>query len=221
MPEISFARGDVLLRGTATGTGPAVLLLHAGGEDRSVWTPIAQILSDRGLRTVAYDLRGHGDSSGEARALQPIAADVSAMIRREPAPILVVGASLGGLAAIAALADPATAQAVTGLVLVDVVPNPDAARVRAWLDARGLRDHSTDLVEDILAQSAALLATATTLTLPIKLVRAGPTSPLTDAEADAFHTAVPTLTVAHLPTAGHLIARDAPEALAHLIAASM
>lgn len=218
MTEISLARGDLQLHGTATGTGPTVLLLHAGGEERSVWTPIADVLSHHGLRTVAYDLRGHGASEGEASALHPIAEDVTAMIRREPAPVVVVGASLGGLAAIASLADPTTAQAVAGLILVDVAPNPDAPRVRAWLDDRGLRDHSTDLVEDILDQSPALLATASDLTLPIMLVRAGPTSPLTDDEADRFHAAVPTLTVVHLPEAGHLIARDAPTKLANIIA---
>ncbi|MEU4394293.1 alpha/beta hydrolase [Kribbella sp. NPDC023855] len=218
MTELSLARGDARLRGTATGTGPTVLLLHAGGEERSVWTPIADILNRRGLRTVAYDLRGHGASSGEASALHPIAADVTAMIRREPGPVVVVGASLGGLAAIASLADPATAQAVAGLILVDVVPNPDGPRVRAWLDDRGLRHHSSDLVDDILKQSPALLATAAGLALPIMLIRAGPTSPLTDPEADHFHAAVPTLTIAHLPAAGHLIARDTPDQLAHLIA---
>lgn len=216
MTEISFVHGDVQLCGTAAGSGPTVLLLHAGGEERGVWAPIADVLTRRGLRAVAYDLRGHGASSGEAKALHPIAADVTAMIRREPAPVVVVGASLGGLAAIASLADPTTAQAVAGLILVDVVPNPDPPRVRAWLDDRGLRHH-TDLVDDIFDQCPALLATATDLTVPIMLVRAGPTSPLTDAEADHFRAAVPTLTITHIPTAGHLIARDAPAHLANLI----
>lgn len=217
MTELSLARGGVRLRGTTSGTGPAVLLLHAGGEQRGVWAPIAGVLHRHGLRAVAYDLRGHGASSGEAKALHPIAADVTAMIGREPAPVVVVGASLGGLAAIVSLADPATAQAVAGLILVDVVPITDGPSVRAWLEGRGLRDH-TDLVDDILAQTPALLATASDLTVPIMLVRAGPASPLTDAEADRFLAAVPTLTIAHIPTAGHLIARDTPDQLANLIA---
>jgi pimeloyl-ACP methyl ester carboxylesterase len=140
------------------------------------------------------------------------------MIRHEQAPVVVVGASLGGLAAIAALADPQTARAVAGLILVDVLPNPDPARVRAWLDERGLRNQHDELVEDILDQGPQLLATAAKLELPILLVRAGPTSPLTDAEVDAFRAANPTAAVAQVPDAGHLIARDAPAELAHLIA---
>ena len=130
MTEVAVFRDDVTLRGTATGTGPSVLLLHAGGEHRGVWTPVAAVLTQRGLRTVAFDLRGHGDSPGPATALREIAEDVTAMIRREPAPVVVAGASLGGLAAIVALADPSAARHVAGLVLVDVVPDPDPARTR-------------------------------------------------------------------------------------------
>ncbi len=204
-------RGGARLHGTATGSGPTVLLLHAGGENRSVWTPIADILSQHGLRAVAFDLRGHGASSGQATTLEVIADDVTAMIRHEPAPLVVVGASLGGLAAIASL--PHTAPDIAGLILVDVVPQPDSTRVRAWLDERGLRNEHPELVDNILAHGTE----PPTIDVPVLLVRAGPTSPLTDADVHRFRTTNPTLTVAHLPTAGHLIARDTPTALAHLI----
>src|SRR4051794_3008043 len=136
MTELTLTRPDAHLRGTATGAGPTVLLLHAGGEDRGVWVPITTTLSQHDLRTVAYDLRGHGDSSGEAAKPGPIAADVTAMIHSEPPPVVVVGASLGGLAATVSLANPVVARAVAGLILVDVVPDPDPVRVRAWLDDR-------------------------------------------------------------------------------------
>lgn len=211
MPEVVLARGDVHLRGTATGSGPTVLLLHAGAENRGVWTPVAAVLNQRGLRTVAFDLRGHGASSGQATTLEEIADDVTAMIRHEPAPMVVVGASLGGLAAIASL--PHTARDVAGLILVDVVPIPDSAHVRAWLEGQGLRDEYSELVDYILAHGTE----PPTLDVPVLLVRAGPTSPLTDAAVDRFRTANPAMTVAHLPTAGHLIAQEAPADLADLI----
>jgi len=217
MPEVVITRGDVTLRGTATGAGPTVLLLHAGGEQRDVWTPVAAALRERGLRTVAVDLRGHGASSGRATTLRAIADDVTAMIRREPAPVVVVGASLGGLATIASLADPATARQVAGLILVDVVPDPDPAKVRAWLDDRGLRHERTEIVEDILSRGAELLAAATKIEPPILLVRGGPSSPLTDAEVDRFRAVNPAVTVARVPGAGHLVARDAPVELASIV----
>lgn len=218
--EVALARGDVTLRGTVTGTGPTILLLHAGGERRGVWTPIATMLGRRELRTVAFDLRGHGDSPGPATTLRTIAGDVTAMIRREPAPVVVVGASLGGLAAIAALADPPTARHVAGLVLVDVVPDPDPARTRAWFDDRGLRHsrhYRAELVEDIFQRGPELLATATTIDLPILVVRGG-RSPISDTDVDRFRRANPAVTVAGVAAAGHLVARDAPNDLGRIIA---
>ena len=218
MTEVALTRGEVTLRGTVAGAGPTVLLLHAGGEQRGVWTPIAAVLSRRGLRTVAFDLRGHGASSGRAMTLGAIADDVTVMIRDQPAPVVVVGASLGGLAAIASLADVRTARQVAGLILVDVVPDPDPARVRAWLAERGLRHDRAELVEDILERGPDLLATAMTIELPILLVRGGPRSPLTGAEVDRFRAAGRAVTVARVPSAGHLIAHDAPDELARIIA---
>ncbi|MEU0090416.1 alpha/beta hydrolase [Kribbella sp. NPDC006257] len=210
---ITLDRGDAQLHGTVSGTGPTVVLLHAGGEERSVWAPVAAALP---LRSVAYDLRGHGSSTGVANRLQPLAADVTAMIRREPAPVVVVGASLGGLAAIASLGE--SPQDVAGLILVDVVPDPDAAKVRAWLDVRGLRDHRAELVEDIFEHSHELLAAAANLAVPILLVRGGPSSPLGDPEVERFRAANPAVVVTRVPGAGHLVARDAPDELARIIA---
>ncbi|WP_228539510.1 alpha/beta fold hydrolase [Nocardia sp. XZ_19_385] len=217
MPMIEFALDDVTLHATVTGTGPTVLLLHAGGERRGVWAPVAARMALRGLRTVAFDLRGHGESSGRATTLRAVADDVIEMVIREQAPIVVVGASLGGLAAIAALAEPAVAQRVTGLVLVDVVPDADPDRIRRWRDDHGLREHFTELVADILGPGANLLSGAATLDLPILLIRAGKQSPLSDADVDRFRATNPRVALAHVPEAGHLIARDAPAELARLV----
>ncbi|KZB80213.1 alpha/beta fold hydrolase [Amycolatopsis regifaucium] len=215
--EIRLDLGEVVLQGTVTGTGPTVLLLHAGGERRGVWAPVAEVLAGHGLRTVAFDLRGHGDSTGRATTLRALARDVVGMIGREPAPIVLVGASVGGLAAIAALADPAVAARVSCLVLVDVVPDPAPARVRSWLDFRGLGGRSTQLVEDVLGSGAALLATAGALDMPILVVHGGRDSPLSEADLRRLRAANRRVTVARVPAAGHLVARDAPEELARLV----
>jgi pimeloyl-ACP methyl ester carboxylesterase len=42
--------------------GPPLLLLHALGEDRGSWRAVAAALAADGWRTLALDLRGHGDS---------------------------------------------------------------------------------------------------------------------------------------------------------------
>jgi pimeloyl-ACP methyl ester carboxylesterase len=220
MTEVALELGEVTLRATVTGAGPTVLLLHAGEERRGVWAPVAERLTTLRtgtLRTVAVDQRGHGDSPGPATTLREFADDVIAMVAREPAPVVIVGASLGGLAAIAALADPDTARRVAGLVLVDVVPGFDPARVRSWLDERGLRDRHPELVADIFAAGPELLATAGALELPILLVR-GERSPLHDVDEDRLRAANPRVTTTHVPGAGHLVASDAPAELARIVA---
>ncbi|WP_410664896.1 alpha/beta fold hydrolase [Amycolatopsis sp. lyj-84] len=219
MTEISLDLGEVTLQGTVTGTGPTVLLLHAGGERREVWEPVAATLARRGLRAVAFDLRGHGGSSGRATTLRTLADDVVAMIGSQPGPIVLVGASIGGLAAIAALADPAVADRAAGLVLVDVVPDVPPARARSWLDFHGFGGRYTRLVDDVLGSGAALFATAGALDLPILVVHGGQGSPLDDSDVRRLRAANRRVTVARVPAAGHLVARDAPDELASLVSA--
>ncbi|MFC3966264.1 alpha/beta fold hydrolase [Nocardia jiangsuensis] len=187
-----------------------MLLLHAGGERRQVWRPVTAVLTDAGFRCVAFDQRGHGESGGTARTLAECADDVAALIATEPG-CVVVGASLGGLAAIAALADPAVRKHVSGLVLVDVVPNLEPDRIRRFLASR-LGPHA-ELVEDILAHLPVLGKIDT----PILLVRGGDGSVLTDADVEGLRRAGPQVTVLRVPTAGHLIARDQPVRLAEAI----
>ncbi|WP_405162879.1 lysophospholipase [Nocardia sp. NBC_01499] len=218
MTDITLTLRDATLRATVTGTGPTVLLLHAGGERRGVWAPVAARMIKCGLRTVAYDLRGHGDSSGRATTLRAVAYDVLEMMRREPAPMVVVGASLGGLAAITALAEPFAAHRAAGLVLVDVVPDVDSHRVHSWLDDWGMRDRHENLVDDILASSHQLVAAAAGLELPILHVRGG-RSPLDDADVNRLRKTNHRVTIASVPSAGHLVARDAPVELARIVSA--
>ncbi|MBF6340943.1 alpha/beta fold hydrolase [Nocardia abscessus] len=219
MTDMSLTLHDVTLRGTVTGTGPTVLLLHAGEERREVWAPVTEGMTECGLRTVAFDLRGHGESSGRATTLRAVAGDVIEMVAREPAPIVVVGASLGGFAAVDALAEPSVAQRVAGLVLVDVVPDVDAGRARRWLDDHGLLARNAELADDILASRSELHAIVAASDLPILLVRGGPRSPLGDADVDRLRMANRRVTVTRIPDAGHLVARDAPAELARIVSA--
>ncbi|WP_306361997.1 alpha/beta fold hydrolase [Nocardia sp. CC227C] len=209
----------VVLRGEEIGTGPSVLLLHAGGEQRQVWAPVMSLLSAAGFRCVAYDQRGHGESGGERTTFAPCAADAGAMVLAEPPGCLVVGASLGGLAALAALADPAVRDRVARLVLVDVVADVDPARARRFLADAGVLDGYTELVDDILAQLPRLRQLTAALDLPIRLVRAGTDTPLSDDDVTRFRDTAPHAAVTEVPQAGHLVARDQPAALAAAIAA--
>lgn len=205
---------DAVLHATSIGAGPTVLLLHAGGEQREVWRPVMARCADDGMRAVAFDLRGHGESTGRASTLDALAGDVVAMLAAEVPPVTIVGASLGGLAAIAALATPGVATRVAGLVLVDVVPDPDPQRVRSWLDVHGLLARRRGLVENILARGADLLATVAVVDV---LVRGGPGSPVSDADVARLLRANPAVSVERIASAGHLVASDAPSELGKLV----
>lgn len=210
-------RPDIVLRGEEAGDGPTVVLLHAGGERRTVWAPIVERLVAAGLRCVTYDQRGHGESAGRLSALAPCADDIAAVVAADPGCVLV-GASLGGLGAIAALADPPTRARVAGLVLVDVVPNLDADRVRRFLGAGGLLDVYPEFIDDVLAQVPRLKRITARLDLPIVLVRGGHRSALTAEEVSGLLDLASQTVVTSVPSAGHLIAREQPEVLAQIIA---
>lgn len=212
-------RPDAALRGEEAGAGPTVLLLHAGGERRRVWAPVIDVLVAAGFRCVAFDQRGHGDSDGSANALGPCAADVAAMVLAEPRGCVVVGASLGGFAAMAALADPEVRARVSGLVLVDVVPDFEPDRVRRFLAGCEGVDGDVEIIDDIFAQLPRLRQIIGEVNLPILLVRGGSESPVTDDDVDGLLHSAPHATVTRIQGAGHLVARDRPVELAETIAA--
>jgi pimeloyl-ACP methyl ester carboxylesterase len=103
---------------------PVVLMLHGGGQTRHAWHASATSLAEDGWCAITVDLRGHGQSTHPrpaAYALDDFAADVRALIAAlagAQAPV-VIGASLGGIAALLALTE-APAAPAGGLVLVDV-----------------------------------------------------------------------------------------------------
>ncbi|HEX7610176.1 MAG TPA: alpha/beta fold hydrolase [Solirubrobacteraceae bacterium] len=53
---------SVILPHNEAGSGPAVVLLHAGVADRSMWDEHLQPLAEEGLRVLALDLPGFGDA---------------------------------------------------------------------------------------------------------------------------------------------------------------
>ncbi|GEM33228.1 hypothetical protein NN3_42350 [Nocardia neocaledoniensis NBRC 108232] len=205
------------LRGQVRGAGPNVLLLHAGGERRQVWEPVVDRLAAEGFRCIAFDLRGHGQSGGSARSVTTCAADIAAMIRDEPPGCVVVGASLGGLAALAALADAEVRARVAGLVLVDVVPTMDPVRVREFLSGAPDFGSYVEIVEDVLDRIPQLEQAAVALEVPVLLVRAGERTPVTEDYVDEFVRLVPHADVHRIAGAGHLVARERPGELAEVI----
>lgn len=106
-----------------------VLLSHGGGQTRHSWGGTAQALAEQGWYAVAYDHRGHGESSWSRDGdyqLERFAQDQAELTRQfEQAPV-VVGASLGGLSAL--LAQGETDEILySAVVLVDITPRMNVA----------------------------------------------------------------------------------------------
>jgi len=126
-------------RGDAVDT-PTIVMLHGGGQNRHSWHKTGQVLADQGYHVVALDTRGHGDSDrapGADYAIETLAADAVAVLDAISRPVVLIGASMGGLTGILA-ADQAGPQRVVKLVLVDVVPRYEktgSARIRDFMSS--------------------------------------------------------------------------------------
>jgi pimeloyl-ACP methyl ester carboxylesterase len=126
----------------ATSTGPSVLFLHGGGQNRYSWKNTCQVLADQGLHVVALDSRGHGDSDRAPDAnysVDALCSDTHAVLDQIGRPTILIGASMGGMTAMP-VAHEAGPEKVTKLVLVDVVPRYEkdgSARIRDFM-ASGL-----------------------------------------------------------------------------------
>jgi pimeloyl-ACP methyl ester carboxylesterase len=215
MRQLCLNRGDISLAGDSLGAGPTALLLHAGGESRAIWYPIMRNLDEAGLGSVAFDQRGHGHSGGSREDSVTVFGDDAAAMIEAGACSVVVGASLGGFAAMLALAMPDVQAQAAGLILVDVIPDPDPARVRAFLGPLGMAE--MPVVDDILGRADQLRAAAASLVLPVLLVRAGRSSAVDDDDLGRLSGLIPQLEAVSVPDSGHLIAREASGALAALV----
>jgi pimeloyl-ACP methyl ester carboxylesterase len=102
-----------------------VVLAHGWTEQLIFWGPVIGRLRSRGLRIVAYDLRGHGSSgpaAGDDYSIERFGEDVEAVLAAADAPgdeVVVAGHSLGGMAIAAWAAGHDVRARVAGAALVN------------------------------------------------------------------------------------------------------
>jgi len=129
----------------------AVIFIHQGGSSKGEWTslPIFHQVVEQGMVALAYDVRGHGDSAGEAdfstlfddpgQAPQDMAAAIEWLRqsgRVDMSRVAIVGASIGANLACVAVGSP-DFEVRTAVAM--------SAKVAAVYNLAGSRDRLTKL----------------------------------------------------------------------------
>ncbi|MEU7138256.1 alpha/beta hydrolase [Nocardia sp. NPDC046473] len=131
--------------------GPLVVFLHGGGQTRHSWKQTGAKLGAAGMRVVTLDARGHGDSAwsedGDYRR-DTMVRDLLLALEQLGAPAVVVGASMGGITGLLATAAPG-GDAISALVLVDIVTRPEKAGVARVIDFLGKHRGGFDSLEQV------------------------------------------------------------------------
>lgn len=107
--DVRFSTSDGLqLRGKLFGTGPtAVVLAHMFPADGASWYPTAERLAEAGYTALAFNFRGYAPSAGSkdvAKAADDLLAAVEFLRGAGAERLTLVGASMGGTAALIAAA---------------------------------------------------------------------------------------------------------------------
>lgn len=125
--------GPRMLPHDEAGSGPAVVLLHAGIADRRMWAGHLERLADAGFRAIAPDLPGFGEAPAIAGGHAPWTEVTQTLQELGVARAVLVGNSFGGAVALRiAVVAPAL---VMGLVLVSAPPTvlePSPKLAAAW-----------------------------------------------------------------------------------------
>lgn len=119
--------------------GPAVIMLHGGGQSRLSWSRAGVPLAEAGFEILAVDTRGHGDSDWAPDgdySVETMASDLESIVGTFDRQVTLVGASLGGI--VSMLAGARIPERVASILLVDIVPSFDregGQRVKAFMQS--------------------------------------------------------------------------------------
>lgn len=140
------------------GNGASVLFAHGFGQTRQSWLGAQSALAAEGTGSIAWDMRGHGESGRNPAALhyhaEQFAEDVHLLSRQFRQKPLLVGASMGGLTGMMVQA---RHDVFSALVLVDVTPRWETAGVarimafmNAFPDGFDSYEHAADVIANYL-----------------------------------------------------------------------
>ncbi|MGH8050162.1 MAG: alpha/beta fold hydrolase [Arenimonas sp.] len=140
------------------GKDPCVLFAHGFGQTRQSWTGAQSALAAEAVGSIAWDMRGHGESARNPDALhyqaEQFAEDVHLLSRQFKQKPMLVGASMGGLTGMMVQA---RHDVFSALILVDVTPRWETAGVarimafmNAFPDGFDSYEHAADIIANYL-----------------------------------------------------------------------
>lgn len=197
---------------------PLVLLVHGGGQNRDIWNDTAAALVRAGRQVISIDLRGHGESDWPEDGRYEFGVfveDLRAILAQLPSRPVIVGASLGGWVAAAAVGEDG-GHLASGLVLADAPPELDLSNIRKAAGAlRAASETAADAYDARMLERFDLedalnrfKAAAPNIRVPALFVR-GALSDVTDAaSASRIVEQIPGAEYAEIGGAGHLVASD-------------
>lgn len=123
----------VMLPYSGAGSGPALVLLHAGVADRTMWAEHLEPLADAGFRALAVDLPGFGEARPAPGEQAPWADVLRTMEELSIERAALVGNSFGGAVALrAALVAPARVSALALISAPSPALEPSPELETAW-----------------------------------------------------------------------------------------
>lgn len=142
----------------STHNDPSILFAHGFGQTRQSWLSAQSALAIEGSGSIAWDMRGHGESGRNPDSLhyhaEQFAEDVNLLSKQFSSKPVLVGASMGGLTGMMVQAK---YNAFSALVLVDVTPRWEiagVARIMAFMNAfpEGFDSyaHAAEVIADYL-----------------------------------------------------------------------
>jgi 3-oxoadipate enol-lactonase len=191
---------------------PPMVLLHGLGEQAAGWAAQLPRFAER-FRVVAFDLRGHGDSSRPAEYSHRLMAEdvCAALDALGLARVVLVGHSLGGAVGYQVAA--ARPDLVALLVAEDVCPpyprnrpvpeRPDGDVPFDWAVVPAI-------IREVNAGSAEAWAELVTITAPTLLVAGGETSTIPQEKLAEVAERIPDCALVTIQ-AGHFVHTNAPE----------
>jgi uncharacterized protein len=176
--DVTFWSDKIALRGwqcPATGQRRGVIVfLHGVADNRASSAGIIERFVARGFEVVAYDSRAHGESGGEActyGVLEKV--DLQLVIDQlQPAPVIVIGTSLGGAVALQAAADDSRIVSVVAAETFSDLRTIVAERAPSFLP-NGLVGSALERAErdgHFLIDGANPEAAAARITVPVLLI---------------------------------------------------